>query len=685
MTLSHSSNDQDRSWSNKARTSPSTPKNSFHSFLLLIVLLLGLFVPAASFAGENFNGDLFDVGTSPVLYKGRFRSMEASSSIWLMDLYHAPLLKHEHLKNFHLQSTSPQELLWMIHFKGHEPWDSTPLFYVEDASIKDLLELDTNQERFSYKQLQEAIYENKTSNLNIIKRLVTAHFLQAYYDPNIRSAPSRQELTTLTPGLWVALQNNTLVVISAPSSALWQFLTRGLILHSDTTTFSERLARKEKKVSQSIMALLSQLQQYPQTGRDLFRMIPGKAKTGEWIELQELASPLNITAYSDAHFQTIRAAYLALKEEVEALPSELRWSPHDDSRVHDLSAALSKELNEAYSTLAGLPYKEAAGKSLSYPSHMQLSAEHFYYRTPLTPFALALYSLASLCLFFALFKKSPTLMRSGLICLSLAFALHTLLLVIRCYVLQRPPVSTMYESVLYVPWFGVLVAIALRVLFRNRLLLLAAALTSTILFAILCLTNLNASMDNVQAVLDSQYWLIIHVLMIVGSYAIFLLGGILGHLYLGLLIVKKKESIAMGLISKAILQTMYFGTALIVPGTILGGIWAAESWGRFWDWDPKEAWAFISVSVYLIWIHLFTFNKIGTFGLAIGSIIGTLAISFTWYGVNYTLGTGLHNYGFSNGGELYYYLFLLAEVSFLSLCIIKQRLVALQKTKHSGK
>ena len=243
----------------------------------------------------------------------------------------------------------------------------------------------------------------------------------------------------------------------------------------------------------------------------------------------------------------------------------------------------------------------------------------------------------------------------------------------------------MYESVLYVPWFGVLVAIALRVLFRNHLLLLAAALTSTILFAILCLTNLNASMDNVQAVLDSQYWLIIHVLMIVGSYAIFLLGGILGHLYLGLLIVKKKESIAMGLISKAILQTMYFGTALIVPGTILGGIWAAESWGRFWDWDPKEAWAFISASVYLIWIHLFTFNKIGTFGLAIGSIIGTLAISFTWYGVNYTLGTGLHNYGFSNGGELYYYLFLLAEVSFLSLCIIKQRLVALQKTKHSGK
>jgi ABC-type transport system involved in cytochrome c biogenesis permease subunit len=107
------------------------------------------------------------------------------------------------------------------------------------------------------------------------------------------------------------------------------------------------------------------------------------------------------------------------------------------------------------------------------------------------------------------------------------------------------------------------------------------------------------------------------------------------------------------------------GIALLIPGTILGGVWAAESWGRFWDWDPKESWAFISSCAYLIIIHSYTFGHIRGFGLAVGSIVGLLFISFTWYGVNYVLGTGLHSYGFGTGGEFWYYGFILAEALFL--------------------
>lgn len=126
----------------------------------------------------------------------------------------------------------------------------------------------------------------------------------------------------------------------------------------------------------------------------------------------------------------------------------------------------------------------------------------------------------------------------------------------------------------------------------------------------------------------------------------------------------------MTALGQLILQTMYGGTILLVSGTILGGIWAAESWGRFWDWDPKESWAFISSCFYLIWIHAYRFHRIGSFGLAIGAVSGLLAISFTWYGVNYILGTGLHSYGFGSGGEIFYYSFLGIECLFLILMLI---------------
>jgi hypothetical protein len=111
----------------------------------------------------------------------------------------------------------------------------------------------------------------------------------------------------------------------------------------------------------------------------------------------------------------------------------------------------------------------------------------------------------------------------------------------------------------------------------------------------------------------------------------------------------------------------------------LGGVWAAESWGRFWDWDPKESWAFISICLYLIWVHAYRFHRIASFGLAIGAVTGLLAISFTWYGVNYILGTGLHSYGFGSGGELYYYLFVGAESALLIFVAFAQK-----KAQHSN-
>jgi len=368
-------------------------------------------------------------------------------------------------------------------------------------------------------------------------------------------------------------------------------------------------------------------------------MLPDRFVVSHWHPLNELQdSKGNFTAYPDEIYQRLRAAYLQ----------------GDRQELH-------KTLEEAYASLEGKPYEEGSTNTLYFPTQGQLQAESFYTRYPLILGCIVLYSAALLA--FVLSAK-----RTALVLMLSAFALHTFILALRCYILGRPPVSNMQETIIYVPWISVLASLLLRLIFKNSLVLACACLLAVALLIILRTSGLNPALENVQAVLNSQYWLTVHVLMVVGSYGIFLLSGILGHFYL----IRNNEETA-----KLILQTLYVGVALLIPGTILGGVWAAQSWGRFWDWDPKEAWAFISICVYLIVIHAYTFHRISYFGLAVGAILGFQAILFTWYGVNYILGTGLHSYGFGNGGEIYYYIFAALDICFLiGIWILRKKRVA---------
>lgn len=104
-------------------------------------------------------------------------------------------------------------------------------------------------------------------------------------------------------------------------------------------------------------------------------------------------------------------------------------------------------------------------------------------------------------------------------------------------------------------------------------------------------------------------------------------------------------------LSNFIYRTMQVGVLLIAAGTILGGVWADYSWGRFWGWDPKEVWALITLLVYLIPLHGRFAGWIGNFGLVVSSVVCFLSVVMAWYGVNFVLGVGLHSYGFTEGGS----------------------------------
>ena len=315
-----------------------------------------------------------------------------------------------------------------------------------------------------------------------------------------------------------------------------------------------------------------------------------------------------------------------------------------------------------------------------YPHLTQIDIELHY--NSLSPFTWAwvFYLIAALFFLAVLFGwkwgKFP-----GFFILMLAFLLHTYGFILRIYLTGRPPVSNMYESVIWVAWGAVFFAFLFE-LWQKRIYYVFSACV----VACLCLitaeaapTILDASLQPLVSVLRSNLWLIVHVMTITLGYSAFFLSFILSNIGLGCFLKKPQKnskSIKMTVLSltNAAYYAMQVGIVLLAAGTILGGVWADYSWGRFWQWDPKEAWAFISLLGYIAVVHGRLAGWLGSFGfLAFGSLCFSL-ILMTWYGVNFVLGAGLHFYGFGGGGLGYVSGFVILHLIYVvTVAIIHHR------------
>jgi ABC-type transport system involved in cytochrome c biogenesis permease subunit len=184
---------------------------------------------------------------------------------------------------------------------------------------------------------------------------------------------------------------------------------------------------------------------------------------------------------------------------------------------------------------------------------------------------------------------------------------------------------------------------------------------------------LDGSIEPLVPVLRDNMWLTVHVLTITLGYAAFLLGMGLGHVNLGLYFFAPRKTALFKTLSLFLYRALQVGTLLLATGTMLGGVWASYSWGRFWGWDPKETWAFIALLGYLAVLHARMVGWIREFGMAVGSILGFLLVLMAWYGVNFVLGTGLHSYGFGSGGYVYVGGFVAFEVLVIVAALLRRR------------
>jgi ABC-type transport system involved in cytochrome c biogenesis permease subunit len=236
--------------------------------------------------------------------------------------------------------------------------------------------------------------------------------------------------------------------------------------------------------------------------------------------------------------------------------------------------------------------------------------------------------------------------------LGAAFGIHIYGFVLRCMIAGRPPVTNMYESVIWVSFGVVLFAIIFELVYKARYYAVAASALATLLLVVAdsVPSILDPAIDPLVPVLRSNYWLTIHVLTITLSYAAFALALGVGNFSLGYYIFKPQAKEKVSQLNYFLYRSIQVGVVLLAAGTILGGVWANASWGRFWGWDPKEVWALIALLGYLVILHGRYAGWLRGFGLAVGSILAFLLVLMAWYGVNFILGVGLHSYGFSSGG-----------------------------------
>jgi len=255
------------------------------------------------------------------------------------------------------------------------------------------------------------------------------------------------------------------------------------------------------------------------------------------------------------------------------------------------------------------------------------------------------------------------------ILLSILFAIHTFGMGFRWLVSGHAPWSNTYESLLYISWSAIFAGV---IFFRRSLLALSAAIIIASIFMFTAhLTTIDPQITNLVPVLKS-YWLTVHVSVLTSSYGFFGLGAILGFLSLIMFIFRKNrphldETIQH--ISAINEISLIIGLSAITVGNFLGGVWANESWGRYWGWDPKETWAYISIVTYALVLHLrFVKSLNNPYVFSVASLLAFSSILMTYFGVNFYL-SGLHSYATGDPVPIPIWVYCLASIVLLTIIL----------------
>src|SRR3954468_13283520 len=232
----------------------------------------------------------------------------------------------------------------------------------------------------------------------------------------------------------------------------------------------------------------------------------------------------------------------------------------------------------------------------------------------------------------------------------------------------RPPVTNLYSSAIFIGWGATILGLVLERFWRNSIGLVVSASIGFITLIIAHHLSLGGdTMEMMRAVLDSNFWLGTHVVVVTLGYASTFVAGFLAILYVVRGVFTPSLTPAIG---KSLGMMVYgivcFATLFSFVGTVLGGIWADQAWGRFWGWDPKENGALIIVLWNALVLHARWGGLVRERGLMNLVIVGNIVTAWSWFGVN-MLGIGLHSYGFTSAAFMWLTGFIVSQIVIIGI------------------
>ena len=356
-----------------------------------------------------------------------------------------------------------------------------------------------------------------------------------------------------------------------------------------------------------------------------------------------------------------------------------------------LESIVLTEPNAAVDALAGMSSARAVGDVAAFNENLAayqdfltkhpleenpaLNFEAFF--NHLSPFVacFALYLIAFLLACFSWLGWSDVLGRTATWLIGLTFVVHTFAIGARIYISGYPPVTNLYGTAIFIGWGCVLLGLFLEYVFRlgigNILASVVGALTLLIAHF---LAGDGDTLEMMRAVLDTKFWLATHVVVITLGYSVTFFAGALAVLYIlrGVL-TRSLDKDLEKTFSRMIYGTLCFALLLSFVGTVLGGLWADDSWGRFWGWDPKENGALMIVLWNALIIHARWGGMAKARGVAVLAIFGNVVTAWSWFGVN-QLGVGLHSYGFTDSAAFWLMMFVSSQFIMIGVGMLPRRM-----------
>jgi ABC-type transport system involved in cytochrome c biogenesis permease subunit len=583
-------------------------------------------------------------GKLPTVSNGRFQPIDSLARNSLAQLREKQTANLEPWKNWWESPRIVSGTEWLMEvLMAPEKADDRPVFRVDHPEVRSLLKLpekDKDQQQdgkhYTWNQIKPGLKEMEDQSARI-SRIEAAHrtpFEQAIMKLQARLFLYLRLKNTMFPENWkdVSTELADYVKLIEPGLAAFRAQQEGKAYSTNTyEKFGDYAERFDAMRRMETPLLVPP--HHPEKSRD------------EWMRMGEALLEV-------IHGQPLHAAV----NTYATMASAFR-----QGRVADFNKAVAD-------------YRE----SLSAPFAPELAkAQREYFFNHLAPFykSMVLYVLAFLlaCSFWFNLSIGLRLSAAGLI--GLAFVVHTGGLLFRMILEGRPPVTNLYSSAIFIGWGAVVLGMVLERIYKDGIgSVVASAMGFTTLIIAHNLSLGGDTMEMMRAVLDTNFWLATHVVVVTLGYASTFVAGFLAIVYIvrGIFTRTVTETTSKSL-NRMVYGIICFATLFSFVGTVLGGIWADQSWGRFWGWDPKENGALIIVLWNALILHARWGGMVRERGLMNLAIAGNIVTAWSWFGVN-MLGIGLHSYGFTDAAFKWLMLFIGSQLLLIALGLSPQKL-----------